>query len=297
MTILDTLEARVGHPLPAIRAAIGEPVVEAERIDRSIPDVPDRATHRLATASGRTLKLRWVGPAIDAAWVERVLAALDDPRAARVLCREGRCLLEEWIPGEPAPVPPTEAVLTEAGAFLGRLHALEQVDGERVVEDRRARRDRHRVERHLDDLVEADLMSRAEGRALRRAAGVATPRRARLGLVHRDLGGPNIIIDERGRVCFIDNESVGRGVLDFDLYDVLASWELSEQAERLFLGAYWTEREPPDGEPHEMFWRIATHARSLHREHEGRAGGGPWSAFRHDVARNQLRRLAGALDR
>ncbi len=288
---LEAFEARVGHALPAIRKTIGEPVVTHASISTPYSDPGRRDTFRIETVGGRRLKLRWVDEHIDTAWVTRALAALDDPRTARILCCEGRVLLEEWIDGTEAPFPPTPEILTQAGDFLGRLHTLATVDGLAVGEVRKVRRYRSRVVRDLQVIVDAGHLTRSEKRTLRAGALATAPQRARAGVIHDDVRSKNTVIDVRGHVRFIDHETVRRSVLDLNVHQTCMAWRLSSESEQRFLAAYGTHRNLGELASHAYFWRVVGAARSLRHQVELRARGRTGDPEYFDTPLAWLRRL------
>jgi Ser/Thr protein kinase RdoA (MazF antagonist) len=253
---LRALEGQLDRSLDPLRSALGAEVLELEPISTLRRPGPARVAYRLATADGRRFKLRVLASPEDAARIERILHALDEPRFSRVLGRCGPVLLEEWIEGQPLSEPPPPATLAEAGDLLGRVHARRDLDGSALHERESTSSHRERIASDLQTLVELGSLPAPAAQRLVDAAAAGDPGQAVTGLCHLDFCGENMLLDARGGLHVIDNEHLAVGALDYDLQRCLSRWALAPAARAAFLAAYAAHRDPELPAAAAFFWRL-----------------------------------------
>ena len=240
--------------LSEVAGRLGAGVVETSPLLSAGETVP--RVYRATLADGRVVKARRIEDDVDGAMVARILAALNDPAFARVLLARDGALIEEWIDGVPLPDPPGGDVLAQAGDLLGRLHALERLDGVPVHGMVPTTRDLWRIEHDLEIVVRAGALGEAIGRRLLAAAVDCDPGETPVGVCHRDFCGENMVLDRHGRLRVVDNERMLVAPLDFDLERTAYRWGLAAAAWAAFLRAYRVHREPPAKDDVAFFWRL-----------------------------------------
>jgi aminoglycoside phosphotransferase (APT) family kinase protein len=187
---------------------------------------------------------------------------------APALARYGAVLIEEWIDGVPLNDLDPEARAGEAGALLGRLHAMPLAAGASVTFA--THRWRERAESDLVLLETAGRLDSREIAALRAEVGRRDPAEARAVLAHLDFCADNMLVDGRGRLRVIDNELVSVAPAALDLARTFDLWPLPDPAWARFRGGY--ESTAPSRPKASGFWRIVTALMSarifLHRSPE-----------------------------
>jgi Ser/Thr protein kinase RdoA (MazF antagonist) len=240
--------------LPA--EVLGCEVIEAVPLSSSLGPGATPRVHRVALADGRVVKVRRTDEHVDAPLVARILAALRHPAFAPPLALHDGALIEEWIEGAPLDDPPGDDALAQAGDLLGRLHALESLDGLPLHDMAPTARELWRIEHDLEIVARAGALERETARRLLARAVECDPGAALTGVCHRDFCAENLIVDGRGRLRVVDNETVTIAALDFDLQRTAYRWALPAERWAVFLDAYRAHREPPDDGDAALFWRL-----------------------------------------
>jgi Ser/Thr protein kinase RdoA (MazF antagonist) len=210
-----------------------------------------RYAYRVETDDGRTVKARQFGSDAEAERVETLRRGIDDAFAP-VLGRIGPVLIEAWLDGTMLAGADAEAWTQTAGAVLGRLHA------------HRAGADAVTGTASWTAAASADLallqqvgaLSATDADRVRAALDQGDPRRARVGLIHKDFCAENMLIDARRRLRIIDTELITVDPLAFDLGWTWHRWPMSPRGWERFTAGY---RSTAPAEPEaEAYWRIAT---------------------------------------
>jgi hypothetical protein len=222
----------------------------------------ERRTFRVVLADGRTVKARRLP---DEATAERLMAVRSElpPAFARVLSRDRRVLIEEWVAGAPLGAScPSNALLDEASSILASLHARTHVVGE-PVGDRRSTAHRRAVcERELGEIASAGGLDGRRILALRVALERLDPGRALHGLAHNDFCGENMVVDASGALRVIDNERLEIDALGYDLGRTWYRWALPKPAWERFRAAYAARAASPEPLESLAFWNLAAAVKS-----------------------------------
>lgn len=247
-------EPDLGVSHSTLNERLGTEVVEVRELPSSSTPGTTARAHRVVLADGRVVKVRRLEAHEDAALTARILAAMDDPRFARLLDSWDEVAIEEWIDGQPLADPPGDDVLRQAGDLLGRLHARDNLDGAALHRMAPTTRDLWRIEHDLATVRRKGGLDAGIARRLLAAAVDRDPGEAVIGLCHRDFCGENMVLDAEGRIRVVDNASLSVAALDFDLQRTAYRWGLGAERWAVFLQAYRAHREPDLGEESAFFW-------------------------------------------
>ena len=236
----------------------GLDVIAYERISRFDGAFTRRHAYRVTLADGRTIKARRTLGEAQAQQVYAVLRGLGHDRFARVLSRHGAVLLEEWVEGialSSATVGPAQVL--EAAGLLAELHGLDTADGGPVHGEASTEVRLRRIGTCLARLADAGALSRRDAAALGATIRQLDPHRARTGFVHLDFCPENMVIDARGRLRVIDNESMTVDAFAYDLARAWyrGAWPPAEWAR--FEDEYRRCGGPGAAAGSPLFWRIA----------------------------------------
>ena len=120
-----------------VEASFG-PVSQIEEITGLRLSISGRGSFRAHLAGRRSVKLRCCWSERQARELERLRRALpDELPLSRILAREGRWLIEEWVEAVPLAEPGTAAAW--AGDLLGRIHSAVPPEGVRTSAARHPR--------------------------------------------------------------------------------------------------------------------------------------------------------------
>lgn len=256
------LDVLLGKDAGDARARLGAEILTAVALSRfRLPDDP-RLAYRLDLADGSTVKVRRVSDAEQARRVVDILAAASENDFSRVLGVQGRVLIEAWVAGTPLELPSSLTDLVEAGALLGRLHALVRVGGIDVRHREDAARELRILEGHLDELRAGELLTDASCRDVLLRATVFRPASLTRGVRHGDLCGENLIRTAEGHLCSVDNADCGFGALAADLARCLHRWDLHGVQRQALLEGYAQTGDPSEMIRHQAFWEIRALAAS-----------------------------------
>ena len=229
------------------------------------------ASYRAQAASGLIYKVRLMPSAEAAQEVARLHAILlerarppADGRATIevpcILGHSGRFLITPWIEGRRlSSLTGFEAAL---GDLLGRIHACELRAGEtdRGVDD--SGDPDGLLEKQLDALVSHGLLERDDASLARHFALDFRPNTAEVGIVHRDLCAPNVVVDADDRLWLIDNETIALRALDHDLGRTWTRAHLTEKGWKDFFSGYRRSRHLEPYFAHFPYWSILACAES-----------------------------------
>ncbi len=221
-----------------------------------------RSAYRIDLESGCTIKARRVEDEETARRLFEIRRDLPEAFAA-AFGRYGAVLLEDWIEGEElSDAVPADAHLVEAGSLLAHLHATKMVAGHPMHEVRSTAALRAEVEAALRAIRAAGGLDEPDALRIRDSLERLDPGRARLGLVHTDFCGENMVVDRTGRLRVVDNERVGVGILGVDVARARYRWDLPFPAWERFRSAYAARA--PFAEPLEYlgFWSIVAVVKS-----------------------------------
>lgn len=231
------LESLLGADAAALDV-LATPVCRAQPLSSFQALGAPRMAFRLELADGRHVKVRRAPDSDRAREIEQILAAATPGDFGRVLHRAGRVLIEEWVRGETPGDPPSPAHLREAGALLGRLHAIEHLGGRAVRQAVATTRDTRALHDDLDRLLQAGLIDAAVTGGIHEAAAHADPGITIVGVVHGDFCGENLVVTGGGRLCAIDNEDVRVDSLDGDVARTVQRWTLDGDQIDVLLDGY-----------------------------------------------------------
>ena len=214
---------------------------------------------RVRSSDGRPVKVRLLLAERSA---ERLAALLGtggaSRRCSRILAARGRCLLEEWVDGEPLTESATSPeVLVACGEALADIHKTPVPVG--VLESEKSFSGLGRLRRDLLTLSSGGWLTELETRRLESIAEESAPKPGPEGLVHIDYCRENIVLHaERGPVC-IDNETMRVGPFALDLARTITRWPLDADGSRHFLAGYLAGGGPADP-AHLDHWTLVAEA-------------------------------------
>ncbi len=240
---------------------------------------------RIGLEDGRTAKARLL---LAGSSAERLAALLGEGgasrRCSRILAARGRCLLEEWIDGDPLGTSTTPRdVLIACGRALAEIHTTPIPIGDIALAPNFSGVDRLRSD--LFSLSAGGWLTGREVAMLESIAEAIVPPPAPMGLVHLDYCGDNIVLHaERGPVC-VDNETVRIGPFTLDLARAVTRWPIEGDLAQHFLNGYVAGGGPAEL-AHLDYWALVAEAWSAAlRIRHGNKAIGPQIA-------NLLRRLS-----
>lgn len=250
MTDLRTVETEVRDAV----ARFGREVCEIVLVSPLGERKGIRYAFRIDDHHGRTLKARHFGSEAEARRVYDLRLDLDDAFAP-VLGRVGAVLLETWIEGAMLVPGETDAwVSATAGGILRRLHARPLPAG--FPERQRTARWTEAAVADLELLQQARVLTAADGDAVGDALRRHDPGSARVGLIHKDFCGENMLVDRSGRLRIIDTEQLAVEPVAFDLAWTWHRWPLSAMSWAAFMEAYRGSAGPsPEAQD---YWRLIT---------------------------------------
>jgi len=178
-------------------------------------------------------------------------------RCSRILVARGRCLLEEWVDGEPLAATTPRTVLVACGQALADIHTTPIRNGGLA-----SAADFSGFERLRSDLLSLSARGWLTGReaaTLESIAEAIVPPPEPMGLVHLDYCRDNLVLHaERGPVC-IDNETVRVGPFALDLARTVTRWPLDGDSARHFIAGYLSGGGPADP-AHLDYWTLVADA-------------------------------------
>jgi aminoglycoside phosphotransferase len=269
-----------GHARAAGRSNASAPRLDADiaaavrsygaipRTCRRVTGLPsprsDRAAFRVGLADGRVVKVRRASRVAAARRYAALVRALPRLPLAPVYLREGRVVVEGWIPGVPLSARPrTRARLAAAAAILRALHDVRRL-GRRGLARRASTRDFVAdLSRRLAALVAAGAVGARDAARIERALAATRPTHARIGVIHGDLCAENLVEDRAGGLHVVDNAGMRIGFLDYDLARAWYRWSMPNAAWRAFLACY-ADGDAFDHAAPAPFWRLAAVIRSAH---------------------------------
>jgi len=255
--------AELGSAASALIAGLGSRVRSFVLLTPLHASTTPRRSYRLDLEDGRTVKLRRSRTAERAGIYVGLVQDLRDPRLASVLAHCQDLTIEEWVGGVPLSAAPVEPEhLVAAADLLASLHTAR----------RRAVRDlpvtlptgpvRATLEADLRLLLDAGTIDARTERSLRAAIARDDPGTAGAGVIHGDLCPENLVVDVHGVLRAIDNESLHRGLVGFDLATVAYRWPMTAEEWQGYLAAYARVADPGPVLRHFTFWSIAAVAKS-----------------------------------
>lgn len=232
-------ERALAQDLSWVAAELGSELSAWERVSPLWRPAGRRAAFRVGLSDGRWVKLRRMGPVDEAEALARRLGGLAAAGLPRVLGRRGGSLILEWIPGAAfAEQPLTDERIEQAGRLLGEIHRARVPADDPEPRPRRAARELARAEVQLAELANGDCLTRLEVDTIAGLLVRHVGERPLQGVVHGDFAPENLVVDARGALRVIDNESVDVGILDLDLARAWARWALADERWRIFLEGY-----------------------------------------------------------
>jgi hypothetical protein len=278
--------ARRGSALDAELAALvaraGAPLAAARELTTLPSPVLERPAWRLELSDGCVRKGRVFADAAEAERFAALAAYLPRPGFPRLLGREGRAVLLEWIPGEGIGAAPPLALLERCGALLGAVHRqrLPADAAQRFASGPTALPEP--LAPLLDEIAAAGWLEPSEADALAALAQRAQPERCERGLAHLDFCGENLVVTPAAEPFCIDNATLAVAPLDYDLARTWMRWPLAPAARAAFLAGYRPQRDTAAFETGFDYWRICAHAHSARLRLRRRVGdvGAPVAGLR-----------------
>ena len=232
----------------------------------SPPENPARRTASYAARgeNGKRYKVRVMATPEAARQVEMLTNLLHrharglDPAASfeipRILGRSECALVSEWVVGDSADT--TAGLERFAGNLLGRIHTCPLESDELVAFAGQASEERAALHRRVDDLLALGHLSRREAGSVSRWCEEFRDDSPGAGIVHRDFCPPNLVLDPRGVLWPIDNETLAVRPLDYDLGRTWTHWSMRPDGWRRFFEGYSHERSPQSYFAHFPYWAL-----------------------------------------
>jgi hypothetical protein len=248
--------------LSELVADVGVPLVGATLLTRWPSPAHPRAAWRLQFADRSTLKgVRFNTPAV-ADQVEPLLRLLGDQHFPPIVARRGSAMLFRWIEGQPLRDYELQAGFLRRCALLhGWIHMakVERAPGGSAgsMADWGVR-----LEAAFNELRRSGVHVRTEAATLLPVAREHVPARAMTGIIHGDLCAENLIVEPRGRLFVVDNETLQVGALDYDLARTWYRWPMRLDEWRDYREAYSEQRNSADFEAHFPYWAVLVLAES-----------------------------------
>jgi len=215
-----------------------------------------RAVYRVELVTQRIIKARRLDDEPTAHQLCTLRAAL--PAAfAPVLARHGRVLLEAWIDGDDVRERPLDDPLVRrAGGLMAELHAITPALPRAVYPLESIVHWWTDAARVLEALHAAGLLETRVWRALGAALQRLVPSVRRVGLMHTDFCGDNMVVDAQGGLHVIDTERLTIGEQGFDLARTWYRWPMPAAYWQQFLAAYAARGGTIDCAPAQVYWRL-----------------------------------------
>lgn len=247
-----SLRERLGGDLWALTGQLGAPVAAVTTLTASRHG--PRATFRLTLADGGVVKGRRCEDEAQAVRVEALVEYLDPRHFPRVVQRHRAALLEEWIEGQPPLA--ADGLAGRGGAILAGVHATKLPEPLHAGAQSYAESSATRLAAGVEALVRRQALSASDGARTRELALARAPRRMACGLAHGDFCVENVILDARGEVHVVDNETVLVHPPEYDLARSWYRWPM-QPAERLaYQRGYGRSRAREAFRSHFEFWAV-----------------------------------------
>ena len=287
--------ARAAARVPAalldrVEASFG-PVRQIEEITGLRLSINGRGSFRAHLAGRWSVKLRCCFSERQAWELERLRRALaDELPLSRILGREGRWLIEEWVEGAALAEPGTAAAAW-AGDLLGRIHSAVPPEGvapRRLATPAEAREE---VESLLASLEAQGALTSTTAAQLRAGIALRAPEQLPLGITHTDLCPENVVRRPDATLVCVDQGAMTLGPIDVDLARLWYRWPMSETEREAFHWRYAEHRDASSFFASYWFHRVLVLARSawLRLRGEPRRASQPLGLLRAMVERDPIR--------
>lgn len=215
---------------------------------------PKRA-FRLTLNSDKLVKVRLLLPGCSAETIKHLIQlGSAAKRCAHIMAVNGRCLLEEWIEGEPLPFASSDSeTLIACGRSLAEIHNTPIAIKPELTPQKPSALDR--LLQDINSLTTEGWLTTPEANDLLCRVTTAIPSYSREGLVHFDYCGENIILHKDRGPLSIDNETITFGSFSLDIARTFVRWGLDENSQGLFLSGYLAADGPAELEDL-RFWSV-----------------------------------------
>jgi hypothetical protein len=283
--------ATLDSALATLVAQRGAALTAAHELTTLPSPVFERPAWRLELADGQVWKGRVFPDSVEAERFEALAACLPRPGFPKLLARQGRAVLLEWIPGDGIGASAPATLLERCGALLAAVHCqrLPADFAQRYASDASALPEP--LAPLLDEISATDWLERSEAEALAALAQRAQPKQCERGLAHLDFCAENLVVSADAQPFCIDNATLAVAPLDYDLARSWMRWPLAPAARAAFLAGYRQQRDTAAFEAAFDYWSICAYAHSarlrLRRRvgDVGRAVAGLRATLRHARAR------------
>jgi hypothetical protein len=255
----NTIAPDVSQLMSDLNVAGGEiyRIDNLKKINRLEPPVLVRS------GDGRLIKIRSFSSEAEADAFLDFLGKGFWPHVASFLGRRGLAVAEEWVEGESVSDNRYHRDwISIAGGALGRLHASLTGNGSGDVGWLNAASWVKSTSNRVCELSRRDIINQHDRKRLLQLIDRYAPDSFECGLTHGDFAPDNLLVDAQGRLVCIDNETVRRDALDYDLTRTILRWPLSGARRRAFLTAYSAFRDLRPTTDQSPFWLIAVLARA-----------------------------------
>jgi thiamine kinase-like enzyme len=230
------------------------------RTFRAISTMPSartgRVAYRIELDSDRVIRARRLEDDATARRLFDIRRLLPEAFAAPFDCF-GRVLLEEWIDGDALrDTIPSDTLLQQAGSLLAYVHLTREVLGRRTHDMCDTAAVREKAAGCLRSIRAAGEIDLDQLRTIEETLARTDPGSVRVGLVHTDFCGENMVVDPRGRLYVVDNERLGIGPLVGDVARTWYRWALPAPAFDRFRAAYATAVPWDDAFVAFKFWQL-----------------------------------------
>lgn len=214
-----------------------------------------KRSFRLTLNSDKLVKVRLLLPGRSAETIKHLLQlGSGAKRCARIMAVNGRCILEEWIEGEPLPLASCDSdTLIACGRSLAEIHNTPLPTKPELIPQNPSALDR--LLQDISILTTEGWLTTSETNDLLCRAMATMPSFSREGLVHFDYCGENIILHKDRGPLSIDNETITLGSFSLDIARTFVRWGLDDKSQGLFLSGYLAADGPAELECL-RFWSV-----------------------------------------
>jgi len=223
-------------------------------------------SYLVSTKTGARVKIRFGRREAITRRAAALSAALADSRVPTPMARAGRLTAETWIEGSVlTSVKQAARHLDAAAELLASVHQFGGLAGEGLPRYRQTGPIHQRAERQLSELAGARIVRRRDLSELRTILDRGLPARAQWGLVHGDFCAENLVWRADNTLVSIDNETMGRGFIEYDVARTWYRWPMPASQQRRFERSYRAavRMEAPSAVERRA-WRLAAAVKGVH---------------------------------
>jgi aminoglycoside phosphotransferase (APT) family kinase protein len=223
-------------------------------------------SYLVTTDTGSQVKIRFGRREAITARAAALSAVLADSRVPAPIARVGRLTAEIWIPGHVlSSLGLAKRHVDAAAELLASVHQFPGLAGERLPRYQLTGPIHRRAERQLSELAGARIVRQRDLPALQAILERGLPARAQWGLVHGDFCAENLVWRADDTLVSIDNETIGRGFIEYDVARTWYRWPMAASQRHRFDHSYRAalRMKAPSG-AESRAWRLAAAVKGVH---------------------------------